>query len=134
MFMLLLVDRALRTSLRPVPSVSKGSRAFSSTSSGRVESGDVGSGSLIAPLLHLDVLIDQWFLVQDGFATVAAPLPGRHVGDLVVVSQGLAVLGLRLGPEVTATGLAALQGVDAHQLTELDEVGHPAGLFERLVE
>ncbi len=39
-----------------------------------------------------------------------------------------------LGPEVAAAGLAAVQGVDAHQLAELEEVGHPAGLLQALVE
>src|SRR5690606_9733350 len=45
-----------------------------------------------------------------------------------------AVLGLRLGAEVTATRLATVEGVDAHEFTELDEVGHAAGLLEALVE
>src|SRR5699024_11331775 len=31
-------------------------------------------------------------------------------------------------------GLAPVEGVDAHQLTELEEVGHTAGLLQALVE
>ena len=50
------------------------------------------------------------------------------------MTQRLAVLGLALGPEVTAAGLAAVQGVDAHELAQLEEVGDAAGLLERLVE
>src|SRR5918998_1070400 len=48
------------------------------------------SQSLVAPLLHLDVVIDQWFLVQDRFA-ITGVLPGRDVGELVVLAQCLPV-------------------------------------------
>src|SRR3712207_6782224 len=79
------------------------------------------SRSLVAPLLHLDELIDQVLLVQDRRAhvvtlRVSRPLPRGDVGVLVVVTQRLAVLGLRLPAEVPAAGLAPVQGVDAHQL------------------
>src|SRR5690606_4750517 len=65
---------------------------------------------------------------------LAAELPGRDVRELFVVAQSLAVLGLRLGAEVTATRLATVEGVDAHEFTELDEVSHAAGLLQALVE
>ena len=64
--------------------------------------------------------------MQDGSLAVTGELPGRDVGVAVVVAQRLAVLGLRLGPEVAAAGLAPVERVDAHQLAELEEVGHPA--------
>src|SRR5919202_4190249 len=76
-----------------------------------------GAVSFVAALLHLDVLIDQGLLVQHRPATVAAELPGADVGELVVVPQRLAVLGLGLGPEVATTGLAPDERIDAHQLT-----------------
>ena len=47
--------------------------------------------------------------MQDG--CVVAELPGGDVGELVVVTQRLAVLGLRLGAEVAAAGLATVQRV-----------------------
>src|SRR6476659_477336 len=72
--------------------------------------------------------------MQDRRAVLPAPLPGGDVGELVVVTQRLAVLGLGLGAEVAAAGLAAVQRVDAHQLSELEEVGDAAGLLEALVE
>ena len=72
--------------------------------------------------------------MQRRLAAVAAELPGRHVGELLVVTQRLTLLGLRLGAEVASARLATVEGVDAHQLTELDEVGDAAGLLERLVE
>ena len=43
------------------------------------------------------------------------------------------LLGLALGPEVTAAALGAVQRIEAHQLAELEEVGHAAGLLQRLV-
>src|SRR5215212_9913072 len=67
--------------------------------------------SLVRPLLHLDELVDQVFLVQHGFLPLAGPLPGGHVGVLVVMAQRLSVLGLRLPAEVAAAGLAAVQRV-----------------------
>jgi hypothetical protein len=36
--------------------------------------------------------------------------------------------------EVAAAGLLAVERVAAHQLAELEEVGHAAGLLERLVQ
>ena len=35
---------------------------------------------------------------------------------------------------MAAAGLVALQRVEAHQLGELEEIGHAAGLFQRLVQ
>ena len=64
----------------------------------------------------------------------ARELPRRDVEELVVVTQRLAVLGLGLGAEVAAAGLAPVQGVDAHELAQLEEVGHAARALEGLVE
>src|SRR5918992_2941527 len=89
--------------------------------------------SLVAPLLHLGELVLERFLVHDRGAVLAGPLPRRHVGVLVVVPESLAVLGLRLRPEVAAAGLAPVERVDAHQLAELEEVGDPAGPLQGLV-
>src|SRR3954453_15919529 len=93
-----------------------------------------GSGSLVAPLLQLDEFVDQVFLVQDRRTVLPAPLPRGDVGELVVVTQRLAVLGLGLGAEGTTAGLAAVPRVDAHELTEREEVGDAPGLLEALVE
>src|SRR4051794_21014190 len=90
--------------------------------------------SLVAPRLQLDELVGEVLLVQHRRLTCTGPLPGCDVGVLLVVAQRLAVLGLRLGPEVAAARLAPVEGVDAHQLAELEEVGDPAGLLEGLVE
>src|SRR3954452_6502420 len=90
--------------------------------------------SLVRPLLHLDVLVHQRLLVQDRAPALARELPGRHVGELVVVAQRLAVGGLRLRAEVATTGFASVQRIDAHELAQLQEVGDPPGPLEGLVE
>ena len=73
-------------------------------------------------------------LLRLGLRRVAGPLPGGDVGEVLVVALGLALLGLVLGPEVAAAGLLAVEGVEAHQLGQLEEVVDPAGLLEGLVE
>src|SRR4051794_2247456 len=90
----------------------------------------VANGLLVRPLLHLDVLVHQRLLVQDRTPALARELPGRHVGELVVVAQRLAVGGLRLRAEVPTTGFATVQRIDAHELAQLQEVGDPAGPLE----
>src|SRR4029077_16203139 len=62
------------------------------------------------------------------------PLPRRDEGEMLVVAQRLAVGGLVLLAEVAAARLVAVQGVEAHQLGELEEVCHPAGPLQLLVE
>ena len=68
-----------------------------------------------------------------GFA-VTGKLPGRHVQELVVVAQGLALGSLRLRAEVAAARLFAVQRVDAHEFAQFHEVSHATGLLEGLVE
>src|SRR5687768_16037077 len=90
--------------------------------------------SLVAPLLHLDGRVDEVFLVEHGtqgvLALGGAELPRRDIRVVRVVAQRLPVLGLGLAPEVPTAGLAAVEGVDAHELTELAEVGDPAVLLQ----
>src|SRR4051812_18525039 len=65
---------------------------------------------------------------------LAGVFPGRDVAEVLVVTEGLAVLGLEFLAEVAAARLAAFQGVEAEELAELEEVGDAAGLLERLVD
>ena len=44
------------------------------------------------------------------------PLPGGHVGEVLVVAQRLAVGGLALGPEVPTAALVAVQRVNEESL------------------
>ena len=64
----------------------------------------------------------------------ALPLPGADEGEVLVVALGLALVGLVLDPEVAAAGLLAHEGVAAHELGQLEEVGDPQHLLERLVD
>src|SRR5690606_5849833 len=91
-----------------------------------------GVVSLVAPLGGLDVFEFERFLVQHG--SLLGELPRRDVREALVVAEGLAVFSLGLGPEVPAARLGAVQRVDAHQLAELEEVGHSPGLLQLLVE
>ena len=61
-------------------------------------------------------------------------LPDRTVAEVLVVTEGLTLWRLELLTEVAAAALLAGEGVATHQLAELEEVGHAAGTFQRLVE
>ena len=76
----------------------------------------------------MDVLVLERLLVEGRLLADPVPLPGADVRVVVVVALGLALLGLVLDPEVTAAGLLAATGVEDELLTELEEVGDPAGL------
>src|SRR3954453_961400 len=91
-------------------------------------------GSFVRPLDHLHVLVLQVLLVEDRGLAGAGVLPGRDVGEVLVVAQRLALRGLGLGAEVAAAGLRTVQGVDAHQLGQLEEGRDAPGLLQRLVQ
>ena len=61
-------------------------------------------------------------------------LPGGHIGEELVITQRLAILGLILLPEMPAARLLPVERVQAHQLPQLQEVRHPAGLLQRLIQ
>ena len=72
--------------------------------------------------------------MEDRGTVLPAPLPGGDVEELVVVPHGLTLGRLGFRPEVAAAGLTPVQGVDAHELGQLEEVQQPAGLLQGLVE
>src|SRR4051812_6834820 len=74
------------------------------------------------------------FLVELRRASVALVFPARDVRELLVVTLGFPVLRLAFLAEVPAAALTAMERVDRHQLAELQEVGHAAGLFELRIE
>ena len=69
-----------------------------------------------------------------GGAAFTGELPCGDVLEVRVVAPGLAVGVLELLSEVAAAALAALEGVAAEQLAELQEVRDATRLFERDVE
>src|SRR5689334_544865 len=64
----------------------------------------------------------------------ALVFPHRGVSEARIVTLGFTVVGLMLLAEVPAARLFAKEGVFAHELTELEEVGDPASLLELLIE
>ena len=72
--------------------------------------------------------------MEDRRLILATPLPSCNIEVLVIVAKGFTFGGLRLRTEVTATGLFAVQGIDAHELAQLHEVCNTASLFKGLVE
>src|ERR1051325_3381977 len=80
-------------------------------------------------VLEIERLLDQFGKIAD-----SAEAPGGNVRGLPIVSPGLAFGCLALLAEVASAGLVAFERVEAHQLGELEEIGHAACLLERLVE
>ena len=64
----------------------------------------------------------------------ALPLPCGHIGEVLVVAKRLALRRLAFDTEVAAARFPSFQSINAHELAQLDEVSHAAGLFERLVQ
>ena len=54
--------------------------------------------------------------------------------EVLVVAQSFAFARLGFFPEVAAAGLFAIERVDAHELRELEEIGHAARALERQVQ
>ena len=81
----------------------------------------------------MHVFESQRLFVQLGGVAHAAEAPGGGIAVVLIVAESFAIGRLVFLAEVAASGFVALQGIQAHQLGELEEVGHAAGLFERLV-
>src|SRR5262249_36057849 len=88
---------------------------------------------LVGTRRRVDEFEVQRLLVELGFVADTLPLPGRDVRVVLVVAQRLAVGRLVLLAEVPAAALVAPERVEHHQLAELEEVGDPPGLLQRLV-
>src|SRR3546814_2648865 len=76
---------------------------------------------LVRALGQVDGVEGERLRVHRRGARIAAPLPRGHVGEAVVVAQGLTFGGLALLAEVAAAGLLAGQRVAHHELAELEE-------------
>ena len=66
--------------------------------------------------------------MQLGPLADALELPGRHVGEVVVVAQRLAVGRLTLFAEMPAARFAPIERIQGEQLRELEVVGDAAGV------
>src|SRR5699024_5724243 len=65
--------------------------------------------------------------------SILAWLPCGDKAPVLIVTFCFAVLGEVVVAEVCTTGLIAVEGVDAHELTEVDVVGNACCVFEDLV-
>src|SRR4051812_7936909 len=88
---------------------------------------------LIAARGELDVFVNERLLVADRFAGFAAGFPRGDVREVRVVTQRFAVGRLIFFTEMAAARFAAFQGVETHQLAELQEIGDAAGFLQRLI-
>src|SRR5690348_4500421 len=95
---------------------------------------DTAGSSLVAAGGEVDMLELERLDMLLRLHALALVFPGGGVAEVLVVAQGLAFGRLVLLAEVAAAALAALQRVQAHELAQLDEVGHAAGHFEALVQ
>jgi hypothetical protein len=78
--------------------------------------------SLVAPLGRLHVIKSESLFVEDGGATFSLIAPCGYVGIALIVAKGFSLRSLVLFAEVPTAGFVAVQGVDAHQFGELEEV------------
>src|SRR5699024_3330244 len=87
---------------------------------------------LVVPCLQRDGLEEQRLCVADE-GSILAWLPCGDKAPVLIVTCCVAVLGEVVVAEVCTTGLIAVEGVDAHELTEVDVVGNACCVFEDLV-
>ena len=73
-------------------------------------------------------------MVADVWSGLGRAFPHRREAKVRVVAFGLAVGRLVFDAEVAATGFVAVECVDTHQLSEVDEVRNATGFLEFLVE
>ena len=72
-------------------------------------------------------------MMQRGFSAVALEFPGKHVGEMRVVTHRLAIRRLMFLTKMSAARFVARESVTTHQLSELQEICHATGALERLV-
>src|ERR1700752_298120 len=66
--------------------------------------------------------------------TVALIFPREDRGELIVVAQRFAFGRLMFCAKMCATRFVASEGVNAHQLAELEKIGDAPGALKRLIE
>ena len=74
------------------------------------------------------------FLFQGLGLAVALVRPGSHIHEVLVVAEGLAVVGLMLGAEMPTAGFLTVQGIIDDELSQLKIVFQPIGFLQFGVE
>ena len=82
----------------------------------------------------MDILEVQRLFVEQRCVLITCKLPCSNIGKVVVVAQRLTIRRLILTAEVSATRLIAMQGINADQLTHLQEICHAASLLKGLIQ
>src|SRR5690625_7482116 len=72
--------------------------------------------------------------MEDWLAILTTPTPRGHIGVILIVTQCLMVFCWALRPEVAAARLVAVEGIDAHQFPQFEEVRNAPGPFEGLIK
>src|SRR6185437_12196776 len=89
---------------------------------------------LVAPLARMNVLELERFLDQFRRRIRTAIAPRSHIGIVLVVALSFAIRRLIFLAEVAAARFISIASVDAHQLRQLEEVGHTASLLQALIQ
>src|SRR6266567_3237189 len=67
------------------------------------------------------------------YFSIPLKFPRENCGKIFIVTLGLAVGGLMFFTEMASARFVPLEGIDAHQFGEFEEISNASGAFERLV-
>src|SRR5437588_2443100 len=88
---------------------------------------------LVAPLRHVDILVNERFLVQQRRFIHSLVLPRGDKREVLVVSLRLAIGGLVFDAEMASAGLLARQSIEAEQFGEFHKICDASGRLQILV-
>src|SRR5882724_12324070 len=90
-------------------------------------------GLFIAPLARMRHFEFKILLVQLP-VILSFEFPGRYEAEVCVIPFGFPILCLHFFPEMTSAALPALKRIDAHQLSQFDEIGHATRFVQLGIE
>src|SRR5688572_8944834 len=90
--------------------------------------------SFVVPLTWHHIFESEGLLVEHGWPPGSLIFPGRNESKEFIVSPGIAIWGLTLLAEVSATGFRSLIGILDDEFCKLQEVCHAARMLELLVQ
>jgi len=82
----------------------------------------------------MNVFEFQRLLGELRIIAIATIAPGGDVRIVFVIALRFALWGLKFLAEMTAAGFVSIARIDTHQLSQFEEIGHPAGFLEALVK
>ena len=77
----------------------------------------------------------QWLAMQFRAFDLAIPLkfPRENSSEIFIVTLRFAIGRLMFLAKMTAAGFVPLEGIDAHEFSEFEEISNAPGAFERLI-